>query len=320
MTKDEYRIINQLVDIENKIKHLYYKLYQLELSMKTKEFDKTFSELEEYLKIEAELYSSLEKDNKTNNNILNYFIENYRKQIESNNFFKQLISFDDLIIILRIISRLSKNYIDDFSSKLNNQEYQFFSSIDNGLKAKRNILLDILRCFISIVESKKELDNKEFLKRPKYVVSYLYPDIEKEMVNSSFKINSNTYISYKMFCQINGWPKEMIKTITNLYCSDFYISTINSMLQYFDENLTDSYIKSELIVSQSFLRAIFIFLDDEIIMELNNILHDMIDDEEAHEFLKNKDKIIEIIIEAYRKVKTDRSIPKIILLKAQMKS
>lgn len=314
MNKDEYKIVSQLVDIENKIKNLYYQLYKLELT-KISETDKIILELKKYLQIEKDIYDELEQNSDLNNNILNYFTKNYKKDFEEFDFFKQLITFDDSIIVIRIIAKLSKNYIAGLGKLLSNQDYSIFSSIDDSFKTKRNILLDIVRCFLSIIESKTELNIKELLKKSKYTISYLYPEIEEEMINTSFKINYNPYISYKMFCQFNGWPKEIINTTTNLYCSEYYVSTINSMLQYTDADLIDKTIKSELIVSQSFLRAIFILLDDETIMELNSALHDMIDDEDMQDILQNKEKIVDMIINAYRKVKKDRAIPKIISLK-----
>lgn len=314
MNKDEYKIVSRLVDIGDKIKNLYYQLYKLELT-KISETDKIILELKKYLQIEKDIYDELEQNPDLNNNILNYFTKNYKKDFEEFDFFKQLITFDDSIIVIRIIAKLSKNYIAGLGKLLSNQDYSIFSSIDDSFKTKRNILLDIVRCFLSIIESKTELNIKELLKKSKYTISYLYPEIEEEMINTSFKINYNPYISYKMFCQFNGLPKEIINTTTNLYCSEYYVSTINSMLQYTDADLIDKTIKSELIVSQSFLRAIFILLDDETIMELNSALHDMIDDEDMQDILQNKEKIVDMIINAYRKVKKDRAIPKIISLK-----
>ena len=314
MNKDEYKIVSRLVDIGDKIKNLYYQLYKLELT-KISETDKIILELKKYLQIEKDIYDELEQNPDLNNNILNYFTKNYNKDFEEFDFFKQLITFDDSIIVIRIIAKLSKNYIAGLGKLLSNQDYSIFSSIDDSFKTKRNILLDIVRCFLSIIESKTELNIKELLKKSKYTISYLYPEIEEEMINTSFKINYNPYISYKMFCQFNGLPKEIINTTTNLYCSEYYVSTINSMLQYTDADLIDKTIKSELIVSQSFLRAIFILLDDETIMELNSALHDMIDDEDMQDILQNKEKIVDMIINAYRKVKKDRAIPKIISLK-----
>ncbi len=220
---------------------------------------------------------------------------------------------------MRIASKLSENSIYNLRKNGSNLEKKIFSAINDSIEVKRNVILDIIRCHLAVNENyinySKDLDTKLILKKVKYVASFLYFELEEEFLKNNFEINNNPYISYRMFCQFMGVSKDIIEEVVIAYGVEFYANIVNLMLQYNDNNLNDYEVKAKLINEQCFLRAIFILLDDETIMSLNAILHDMIDDVDMQDSLKNKDKIVEMIINAYRKVKKDRSIPKIISLK-----
>ena len=306
LSKDEYELVNELLNITIKIKNSYDNLYQLEIKkqQQSKEYDEVVLKLKKYCKREDELYSTLKRNFSKISNILNFFKENYEDKLENSNFFKQILEFDDSFVVIRIITKLSKNYIDGFGKRIRTEDLEIFKSINNSFEMKKFILLDILRCFLSIATNIN-------IDKIKYSLGYIYSEIEEEMIKNKFDVKKNPYISFKVFGQINKLPMEIINEISKIYCLGFYNFIINEMLKYDDEALENEKIKEELVLKQIFLRAIFILLDDETIMELNSIFHDRVDENN----FENKDKIIEMVINSYRKVKRDRSIPKIISLK-----
>ena len=306
LSKDEYEIIDELLNITIKIKSAYDNLYHLELNhqQQSKEYCQIILKLKDYCEQEKNIYKSLEKDFNKNSNILDFFKENYEDKLDNSKFFQQIISFDDSFVVIRIITKLSQNYIESFGKRIRKEDLEIFNSINNGFEMKRLLLLDIFRCFLSIT-------TKININKIKYSLSYAYSEIEKEMFKNNFNAAENPYISFKMFGQINKLPMKIINEISKFYCLEFYNFVINEMLKYNDDDLEDKKIKEELMLNQSFLRAIFILLDDETIMDLNSMFHDKIDEKG----FDNKDKIVEMIIDSYRKVKKDRSIPKIISLK-----
>ena len=50
-------------------------------------------------------------------------------------------------------------------------------------------------------------------------------------------------------------------------------------------------------------------------MDLNSKFHDLIDDDKMQKVFSTREEVVEMIINAYRKVKNDKNIPKIISLK-----
>lgn len=114
---------------------------------------------------------------------------------------------------------------------------------------------------------------------------------------------------------MSHWPKEIIEKIKKLYGIEYYNQTINAMLVYEDEDLKDKNIMTKMTVYQSFLRTIFLLFDDDTIMDLNSKFHDLIDDDKMQKVFSTREEVVEMIINAYRKVKNDKNIPKIISLK-----
>lgn len=321
LTKQEYETVKQLIDLSTTIKNLYCDLYQLEISTgkQTSKYNEIILKIKQLLKIQEEVYLRLKENPSSNEKILNYIISNYKNNLSDVNFHNQLVEFDDSIIAIRIASKLSKNSIDNLENKESGLEKDIFSAINISFEVKRNVLLDIIHCLLAVNESyitfSKEFDVNMILKKVKYVVIFLYPELEKEFLENNFEVNKNPYIGYRIFCQFNGLKKELINEVIIAYGVDIYCDIINFMLQYNNDDLRNYKIRAKLINEQSFIRAIFVLLDSETIMKLNSALHDMIDDEGMQERLKNKSKIIEMIIDSYSKVKKDRSIPKIISLK-----
>ena len=113
LTKQEFEIAERLIDLSTKIKKSYYDLYQLEISTgkQTIEYKETILKIKQLLKIQEDIYLSLKKNANSNENILNYIISNYQCSLSDENFYNQLIQFDDSTIIMRIASKLSENSI-----------------------------------------------------------------------------------------------------------------------------------------------------------------------------------------------------------------
>lgn len=321
LNKNEYEDLSKLINITIKIVNLYNKLYQLELNEKkqTKEYNLFVSKLKQCLTIENNIYNQIMRNLEENKKIIYYLTEKYNKELIHQNYSNQLLKLDEMMIITRIISKLSRNFMNNFDKTLSQEKAQLYHSIYNSIKTKNIIFVDIVKCFLPIVseitEKQSDLNITKYLKKIKYATSCIYQEIEKEMIISNFEINKNPYISYKFFGQMNGWPLELINEVTKVYCIEFYTNILNSMLVYDDKDLLDKSIMAEMLINQSFLRAIYLLLDDETIMDLNSEFHDLIDDDDYQSILNNREIVIDLIIKSYKKVKFDKSIPKIISLK-----
>lgn len=323
LKKDDYEDINSLISISSQIKDLYNELYKLELSGKklSEEYISVIKRLKTTLFVENNIYERIGLSYEKNSAILRYLNENVK---ENQEFEQELFSFDADLIIPRITSRLTENVIKNCQELIPDElkELDFLkqhvtNSLNNSFDIRDSIIKDLINCLLAIIqkEHNKNPNISNYLKKLKYKVSYFQPKMEMNLLDNNFEIEENPYVESLLISQIYNWPKEIIDEIKQLYGVEYYKRELKTMLVYEDEDLKDDFIMSEMIIGQAFLRAIFLLLDDEIIMTLNDSFNDLINSEKLKPIFANRQEVIKMIINAYEKVKIDKSIPKIISLK-----
>lgn len=320
LTQEDYRDISDLILISNKIKKIYDELYNIEIykNKDSEEYYNKLCKLKDVIDIENGIYKKIGDNNHKNLTILGYLLKD---KIDIKELIEEFLIFSSNPIMSRILNHFIRNIVKDkdiipeFLS-IFFQDYQIAkneitNSILSSYEFKDSLNSDLINCLLAIIEKEKNIEITDKLKEVKYLVSYLYPDLESCLVKNNFEIEKNPYVGSIFVGQTNKWPQEIIKKIRIMYGLTYYEDTVNSMLQYCDEDLLDNNIKYKLVISQIFLRTVFIILDSETIMELNDSFHIMVD-EGGFEF---NQKIIEMIKKAYKNVKRDKSIPKILSLK-----
>ena len=326
LKKEDYEDINSLIMISAQIKDLYDELYKLELNGKkgTSEYQAVITRLKSSLFVEDNIYGRIGDDYDKNIQILIYLNQNNHLE----EFERKIPIFSPNLVMARISAKLTRNIMLKTGSVIPDEVKYFLEingisskeltdSLSTSINVKESITLDLMNCLLAIIEDKqhpdKDVNNQ--LKETKYTVSYLYHKVEKSLLENGFEIEKNPYVETILVGQMSHWPKEIIEKIKQLYGIEYYNQTINAMLVYEDEDLKDKNIMTKMIVYQSFLRTIFLLFDGDTIMDLNSKFHDLIDDDKMQKVFSTREEVVEMIINAYRKVKNDKNIPKIISLK-----
>ena len=326
LKKEDYEDINSLIMISAQIKDLYDELYRLELNNKkgTTEYKKVIEHLKSSIFVENNIYERIGNSYDKNLDILAYLNQN---GIKFQQYDEELPIFSNNLVVSRILNRLMQNIITNqeiipkelrFLLKENGISYrEIMDSFTSSAKVRNSVTSDLINCLLAILEKephKKESINNS-LKETKYMASYLYKNIEDNLIKKEFQIELNPYVETIIIGQISNWPKEAIQKIKSLYGIEYYNRIIKSMLLYDDEDLENDKIMTKMIINQAFLRTIFLLLDDNTIMDLNSNFHDLIEEKDMQDIFNTREKSIEMIIDAYRKIKKDKSIPKVISLK-----
>lgn len=318
LKKEDYENISRLINISQQINSLYDELYQLELTNQKEEYISTINKLKSMLLIEDDIYVKIGNSYEKNIQILNYLKENRPLSLLS----QDDLVFETELVIMRIVSKLNKNVLADSQNLIPDEiktnpllAQQITQILTSSINIRDSILTDLMYCLLAIIQKESDINVHQYLKKVKYKISYLYPKIEKNMLERNFSVEENPWMETILIGQINHYPKDVINEIKQLYGKEYYNKILETMLIYDDEDLKDDQTMNAVLLKQFFLRAIFLLLDDETIMDLNDEFHDLLDNCELQKIFKRKQKIIKMILSAYRKVKQDKSIPKIISLK-----
>ncbi len=318
LTKKDYENINKLIEISKQINSIYDELYELEVNGKknTKEFISVISKLKTTLNIENNIYASFTNSFERLNLILQFLTEN--TSISDLNIFNETedlvlnriyLKFNDILI--------NGSYFEcsEDSELINNLRNNAFGLFIRSVKIKDSVIEDLNRLLLVIIEKEIAQNDNKYLRKLKYEISYVYPGLEKVFLKNNFTIDEQPYVETIFLGQLNGYSTDDIHDIIDLYCKDFYNEILIKMLSFEDEELKDDIAMAQVLAGQSFLRAIFLLIDDKTIKILNDSFNILINEQEMQSIFNVRKMIIAIINESYRNVISDKSIPKIISLK-----
>lgn len=321
LTKEELETIKSLIAITESIKESYSQLINLEIAGKkeTEEYKKYFERLKISIDLEKSIYE------KITTNKCEMFLQ-YLQLNENNHTLKEeeaIFDNDINLVISRIMIKLKRkitgdiNYVKaailpkEIENMLSDYRETIKNSMEYAIKIIPVILSDIFNCFLAIIKKSNTIENVKM----KFYTSFIIENIENEMLDNNFNISSNPYLLSSFFSNLYGISDMVFKRVLTYQIISYYNNNLNAILFNEDKDLADNEIRDNISARLSFIRALLIFLDDEIIMDMNCQFHEMIDDDKNRFIFDKREEIIEMILNSYKRVKNDRSIPKIISLK-----
>ena len=262
LNKEDYNIVESLINVSESLYENYIKLKKLEISGKKEsvEYQKTINCLKTTLYLEESLYQKIENDKNSLNSLLNYFVSNPLNDLTEEIKVTLSNNQSDLIkmrIILRLITIKDKflNHI---------------KSVTKQLKVRTAVQMDILNTVLNILNRYLNDNNYQVIFNDlfdfKYNLSFMYKFIEEEFLNNNFNINPDLYISGNLVAELNYVPINYLQSYQNLFSKkllDIYLFNTPKCSDNSDKKA---------ILSEIISRACLIFIDEITIEKLRGIL------------------------------------------------
>ncbi len=321
LTVDDIKKLNELIRITNSINTLYKKLEELET--KNEKDSPLYNQTIEYLKIAMQVednkYTELCLTKEKSKTLINYILKELIKKDFFNNVNSILNKDYDNRILRRILNNLSKEYLKykidinfltkDGLPKKESKYAKLQDFINNDLQVQNNFEEEMVRFYIEFledaIENEKNFTIREDLIASKYFSSFIFKSIENSMLENNF--SKGSIIINSLFeadwCDI---PKERYDILRGNYAIPYAVEEIMKLLEVKDSLYQDVNMRSLGKIRQYFLRAIFLFLDDETLTEINLSFHETLESEEFKRIYK--DDIIgkSLIKDCFKRINTDR--------------
>lgn len=325
LTSTDYNDISSLIKITKNIYLYYKKLYELEIYNKkdTKEYIDIINKITSLRKEEEKYYNldftkcmsyinflnnTLAGENTNADTTYNITNLNYVKEY----LIRILSTYNNRIINSKHITKLIPLELEDLI-----QDKELQKMLKDGMMIENSITNDNYNIFMYFLEeeiNKKENKHlKDKLIKLKYYASYINRDIEKEQLSNNFN-NTELYLGSKFIKDLYKLDDTIYQDLIKDNNLSLAVSQIRELvkmtdIEYFDDNTNIS-----AIARCCFLRSAFINLDNDIIMELNDNFHNIIEND-IHLILHSDDVISEkLIINAFNMIKEDREKPKTLSL------
>ena len=266
----------ELIDMSKLIFEEYLKLCLLEQQGQnfTKTYNAILVSLQELLNSEQKKYD----DAKLNANLcpalIAFLIKMIKGPFVSNTESLTTCDYQNFVI-RRVINRLIKKNIYNLeamngfmTSSFNNLLNKFESDEDEEAKSRIKDIIgiqqelesDMFSLFISNISDFNGLNAaNEDLVKAKYMVPFIIPALEQKMINSHFKVGE-VYIGTRFAADIKKMDDSIFMSLKNIYGIDIANEQINGLIV---ASLTPSK-KTEVILRQSLLRAIFFLISPDI--------------------------------------------------------
>ena len=325
LSNQDYKNIDRIIDVTNSIGSLYQKMSDLEADGKqdTEEFEKCLTYLKLAIEVEEKVYQDANLD---------YLKCREMAQVLKNSLFDHVQGNIDSIInqeyeygnIRRILGLLNLEALKNVPEIPKVKVYSFMAMMqyifmDSSEKEIQTIIeledafeKDLLSGYLAILQEYIQNQNGEIrqqLIHSKYYVSFIYKQIEEDMIANSFVIPSHIYVNSRYVADITSTDLDVYQNLKKNFIIKESKEQILNML-----SLKDSDYKSKKNIISSFLiqcliRSSFLFMDEDIIEEMNYSFHEYI---EGKDYLKEhfKDRISEqFIVDCFKAVKKDKNKP-----------
>jgi len=311
--------INRLISTANSIDLIYNKLYELEINNQkdTDEYKKQLSFLNIAIDLENRLYNKLNFDEDKTSATIKYLVKF--------EFHKDYIAEEECLLnqdykninILRITRKLLNKlestekgfkeiYLDNDEEFIGNS----LIFVQKQTKILKEISKDIYNSYLLFLkeyinDKNNSLYKNDFIKS-KYIFSFIYENIEDQMLKNNYEISDDLYLSSRFLSDIFGVSLDMYNYMKDNYSQKVLEPYISDFIKIrdLDYNNKRNYICA--IFNCCYIRACLLNMSDEAINDANYEFHELI---ESEEYIKNysNEKISEnLIIECFKKVKTDR--------------
>jgi len=269
--------INKLYNISKLILNMYKKLIDLEKNnlKNSKDYILLLSNLKLILKREEEIYKEL------GNNIiviaeilLKYFknelfttnsiIQNIRENKEEKMIFsKIIIKLNEEINKINCSEMLFEEDDIEEIEKIKKAEnwFNYMEKLENT--AEQDILKTIIKILNEYINSNHYDNIKDKLIKFKYLLSYSFHFLEKDLIEHNFEIESNLYWNANLIIDIYQGNIKELETVYKSFAESLMEREGNNLIDLiFEENLDeDDYVNG--IISEIIIRACLLFIDNK---------------------------------------------------------
>lgn len=318
MSKSDCEDISFLINTSKAIKDIYNKLINLEKenAKDSEVYNSCLKELKSLLEIEENIYKKL--DNSTKEKYISY-LKNLNEYRVTNKSYEILFDNNINLEILRVLLKLDKNknyidFINDVGLDKYDNGFQFLISklIEDNKKIFYQLYLDNLRCFLAILDKENHNTIDSEYVNIIYRISFLFSEIEDELIQNKFKINNEPYLLAKMFIDMYNQDEKLLNSIRYIIFSNHFKLSFYNIQKYYDYDLKNNDVRSKIIIQSYYIRSLIIVSDEETVNEVKELFfygtYDLLD-------LRHDSQVLELFGDCFNHQKEDVEIPKIVSLK-----
>lgn len=329
LSKDILENINNLIAVTSSINETYTILKGLETNDKkeSNEYKSAINGLKSSLDLEKSIYDRFPKDLSILTNIDQKITESDDFWISFNvkdNINAVLLNFNLVKrrIHLKLFNKMLELKNADFVLGISDPEFMKNQTARNiliinnlAIKDYINTILTILNTFLHN-EKYKIINN--LLLNVKYGLAFLYDNVENDLLDNNFNINSDLYWENTAIADFYHLDREKLTPLQKGVAYDLYCEKINNIIKIALDDKSDAQEIFEFVISEIIVRASLLFLGDEVVenfkkhkLELSiNSPHDEI----GLKILKDAQQRVD---DVYAKYDKDKELKKVISLKVR---
>lgn len=262
--KNSYVDMQSLIQIANLIYKKYVEIYELELDGKenVELYQKKLNELERLIALEESMYKNL--DTKTLGQSIKHYIDMFTEDKLASELKDVYASEKTRLIERRIFRRIVKSVelANNSFSKLQQPEI-----IGDALK--RDFIKTLLAIINEYINNEHFKDIREYFINLKYNIAFIYGNIERDLLNSKFRINSRPVWLHESVAKDIGIDENVLvnMNLTEMFnIMNYFIAVINNLYNY---DLNDPVLLTTGITAGAFLRTANLFAHESL---RNNLL------------------------------------------------
>ena len=277
LTYEDLELVYNLFKVSLSIETLYKKLVSLEKSNQkdTDEYRKHLDYLKIALSVEKDLYHNAHLDDDQCNRIINFIIESKSPNKITDDWDTIISGKYQDNALRRIVNTLIRKIMLSSSDNIkvsgnNEEEDRYFEDIQNTMHdsnvVRSYLLSDLLQAIVFFNE--EELSNSDgelrnVLINTKYYLSYIYRDLEEDLVECDFSIFKMISNQTKLMSSTMGLSSDLVHEVKSEYLTKKVIKSMYKLLHIKEED-------NSLYVLKSMLRALFLLMDDEQLCDVND--------------------------------------------------
>ena len=319
LQENDFKQIQRLIKNNTSIYNIYLKMYNLEINNKveSEEYKTLIDYLNISIDVENSIYNELdfknnidkciawisyiEQDSENVNNTAALIINNNKNEIIFERIFNNLSNYIHEYFNSSIIS--SVNYISKELKLDDNFSNQIISSLEISYNIDKDILSSTLLLINNHINS-KILEEKLLLS--KYILPFINKELEEQLIENKFYIPKTININSEIIAELNGLNSINYNNRKDINGLKIVKQNILDLLNIKNIEYRDENIQAIAIIKECFIRSGFIFINDDIKEQLNYEFHEIIDNKDNYEELKDLSISIEIIKKCFLKIKEDK--------------
>ena len=218
---------------------------------------------------------------------------------------------EDELIKWRVITKLLQLSISNYIDSLINDN---LVADVNIIKIKELLKIDLIYTILVILNeyiNNQQYDSiKPSLISLKYNLAFMYDFVLNDFLDNNFSVNTDLYWGTDLYASIKHINPEYLTIFKNTYARLISKEFVENIISYTKFSDKDDF--KNAIISQIFIRASLLFLNDSIVKEIRESVEKSLYIERK---LNNNPFIGELLLETYAKYEQDKSIPKIVLMR-----